>query len=379
MNYTLYYFTGTGNTARVVAIVQSELETVGHQVSVELITPHTPLPEAGSYDVLLLFFPAYAWAPPVLVQKFIRHLRGRRPRSAAPPSQGGPDSAQRPKAAVCVIDGGGSFQCADQTQRMLTRRGFDVVATARAGYADNWRQMTNPPSAEEGLSLNPSGDVQVREFIRQVLNGERKYYHTGIGHTLWTRAVAWIFKWLGRPLLATFYFADSDCISCGLCAEACPVGAIRMKPVSMTFFRSGTRRAAGTANRAVQIPEWNITCESCNRCINICPVNAINTSIARIGIAVLLVALSIWTLFFAWDALISRLPAGARSFPGSSLLIAGIKIGLIITAHQIGAALMKPVTSILNKIPPLRRLMQVSFNKQFNRYTAEGFKARQHV
>ncbi|MFW5711812.1 MAG: hypothetical protein ACOC2R_10465 [Spirochaetota bacterium] len=60
---------------------------------------------------------------------------------------------QRPKAAVCVIDGGGSFQCADQTQRMLRRRGFEVVATARAGYADNWRQMTNPPSSEEGRAL----------------------------------------------------------------------------------------------------------------------------------------------------------------------------------------------------------------------------------
>ncbi len=77
MDYKLYYFTGTGNTARAVALMRAELEKVGHRLNAELITPHTAPPEAGSYDVLLLSFPAYAWAPPVLVQRFIRRLKGR--------------------------------------------------------------------------------------------------------------------------------------------------------------------------------------------------------------------------------------------------------------------------------------------------------------
>ncbi|MFW6362161.1 MAG: hypothetical protein ACOC2R_10460 [Spirochaetota bacterium] len=40
---------------------------------------------------------------------------------------------------------------------------------------------------------------------------------------------------------------------------------------------------------------------------------------------------------------------------------------------------MEPLTGLLEKSPPLRRLMRHSFNKRFNRYTAEGFNARQHV
>ncbi|MFO7731614.1 MAG: EFR1 family ferrodoxin [Spirochaetia bacterium] len=375
MKYRLYYFTGTGNTARAVGIIQSSLEQAGHQLHTELITPHTAPPDPGSYDVLLLSFPTYAWAPPVLVQKYIRRLKGGQAAGTRFRSRQG----SRTKAAVCVIDGGGSFQCADQSRRMLQRRGFDVVLTSRAGYADNWRQMTNPPSQESGRKENPTGDAQVREFVRQLLQEDRAHYHVGLGHTLWSRAVAWLFKWIGRPLMATFYTSDNDCTSCNLCAEACPVGAIRMKPAVRTAAGAHARTNSGKKLLQRKVPRWQLSCESCNRCINICPVSAINTSITRIGMAIVLASGSIWVLFFSWDALLSGLSSGATGFPGSGLLFTLVKIGLVIGGQWIGAALMGLVTPWAEKIPPLRRLMLTCFNKRFNHYTAEGFKARQHV
>jgi len=40
---------------------------------------------------------------------------------------------------------------------------------------------------------------------------------------------------------------------------------------------------------------------------------------------------------------------------------------------------MTPASRMAEKSPPLRRLMLTCFNKPYNRYTAEGFNARQHM
>lgn len=108
-------------------------------------------------------------------------------------------------------------------------------------------------------------------------------------------------------------------------------------------------------------------------------MSAINTSIARIVMAVMLVGLSVWAVFFAGGALLSALPSAATAFPGHSLLFVLVKIAVGFAGYWIGAALMEPVSRMAEKIPPLRRLMLTCFNKRYNRYTEEGFKARQHV
>jgi hypothetical protein len=56
-----------------------------------------------------------------------------------------------------------------------------------------------------------------------------------------------------------------------------------------------------------------------------------------------------------------------------------VKIALGIAGYWIGVSLMTPVCCMAEKSPPLRRLMLTCFNKRYNRYTAEGFKARRHV
>ncbi len=392
MKYSLYYFTGTGNTARAIEVIRSELEQAGHQLHSTLITPATTAPEPSSYDVLLFAFPAYSWAPAVLVQNFIRRLKVNKTtqgptlnqaetfdHSHVPTTdQTQPHSSgvvRRPKAAVCVVDGGGSFQCADQAQRMLTRRGFEVVLTSRAGYADNWLQMTNPPSVDKARTENTVGDTQVREFARLLLNGERSYYHTGLLNTIWSNTVALIFKLFGRRMMATFFFADQDCISCSMCAEVCPVGAIEMKPAPTNL---NTTQRPDKSNPKL-LPYWRTSCESCNRCINICPVNAINTSIVRIINSYLLIGLAIWGFLEAWSFAAVKLPAELSLLPGMGIVQTLIKSGLIFCAIRVGTELNGPLARLLERIPGVRRLMAITFNKGFNRYTADNFNPRQHV
>ena len=72
----------------------------------------------------------------------------------------------------------------------------------------------------------------------------------------------------GRFLLARTYLADLSCNGCGLCAERCPLGAIKM-----------------VNNR----PWWTYRCESCMRCSNICPNKSVNSSVPLMAIYTILI------------------------------------------------------------------------------------------
>lgn len=72
----------------------------------------------------------------------------------------------------------------------------------------------------------------------------------------------------GRFILARTYLADVNCNGCGLCAERCPVGAIKM-----------------VNNR----PWWTYKCESCMRCSNICPKKSVNSSVPLMAIYTILI------------------------------------------------------------------------------------------
>lgn len=69
--------------------------------------------------------------------------------------------------------------------------------------------------------------------------------------------VALGYTFVGRFWLAKMYTAAATCDGCGLCADRCPMNALRMR-----------------RNR----PFWTFHCESCMRCLNICPKRAIQVS-----------------------------------------------------------------------------------------------------
>lgn len=69
--------------------------------------------------------------------------------------------------------------------------------------------------------------------------------------------ISLLYLCIGRFFLAKTFFASQKCNGCRICAEYCPVQAIRIID---------------------ERPYWTFKCESCMRCMNTCPQQAIETS-----------------------------------------------------------------------------------------------------
>lgn len=330
----IHYFSSTGNTERATGIIAERFEAAGVSVSRRVIGTAAPVPDPEA-DADLFAFPALGFAAPVMVKRYIRRL---------------PKAAGRTAYVLCV-NAGGPMQALDQAERMLKRRGYRVAATASAAYPVNWTQIVNPMDEAAARTVLDKGDETVRILAGDLLDGKSRYHHTGFGTRLWSGTVAFFFGALGRRMLGKAFIADQRCTGCGLCAEICPAGTIRL---------------GGKAG----MPRWGANCENCNRCINLCPQRAIQHSPLRfkIGIAVqaLIMAASIAAGIRA-GAAISGSVSRFISVPGG--IAAAIAVFAALSALQLSAA------DLL--LSPLQTRFPASFRKSpttdFRRYKAPGF------
>lgn len=348
MQYSIRYFTGTGNTKDAVSEIRGILEAAGHacgEVDIAAASVasssnrEAPDVAASNFDALIVAFPVYAWAPPALVMRYLRSL---------------PKGAGRP-AAVAAVDGGGGARGARTAARALARRGYDVRQSARIGYPDNWSQIVPPRSDVEPRV--ESGRSEARALAERIRDGQATHYVPAGAKGLLLSAIGALFRVLGRRMLGRLYVADDSCTSCKLCERTCPVGAIVMDSA-----------VADAQSR----PRWRASCESCNRCINICPEGSINTSWLRLILMVPLIAglsIGLVRLFdvAVWNGL-------DDAFLGSLAWVRPIVIvALVAVAHVIYLALNRAMFRI-EHLHPLRRLTYASFTRNAGRYVMSGYR-----
>jgi ferredoxin len=345
MNYHIYYFSATGNTERAAGIIAQELTNHGHAVQTIRVNRDSK-PLADIPDRLLIAFPTLSWAPPILVQRFVRRL---------PP--GKREDGSRTRAAVFTADGGGCLQAPEQMRRMLERRGYDVFLSGRGSYPDNWLQFVPGPGEERKQKMIAAGEGMTREYARQLLEEKPFHFTVAVVHRIWSRLVGALFAVFGRRFMGKMFIADSSCTSCRLCQKSCPVGAILM------------------ADRKRARPFWNAGCESCNRCINICPEKAIVSSYARI--TALIVACGVVAALGRGICNVWLKPAlvQAVSHPGGGILSALLVIGVSLAAFfLVIGPFDRFFLRFVQRIPGLNRGFEKGFNKKFRRYTMPGYK-----
>ena len=328
MRAVIHFFSGTGNTARAVGIVAARLEAAGWEVARRAIAGGAA-PPAGIPDLTVAAFPIWAWAPPHFALEYVRRL---------PRGNGA-------KAAVLATCGGFGAQGVREMERALRRRGYVVAASGEAVYPDNFLLAVDPPMGTDLERALAEGDEAVNLFINKYISGRPEKIRCSCVHRLWSWPIARLFRACGRRFLGKFFVADDRCTSCGQCAAACPVGAIRME---------------GAPAR----PRWGADCAGCYRCIQLCPARAIQVSVARLaihlGVNLALTVGWVWAMV-AWR---ERLPLAVAAATAAFAAL---------TVLQLTA--LDGLLRGLERRPALRRVFTASYTESFGRYRAPGFRA----
>jgi NAD-dependent dihydropyrimidine dehydrogenase PreA subunit/menaquinone-dependent protoporphyrinogen IX oxidase len=339
----IHYFTGTGNTAHAVKLINERLVNAGHQVKILQIKKDV-LPPNEVFDFHIIAFPILSWSAPVLVKKYISNL----------------PNGIGTKAAVLAVNGalmsngelvkGYTGQALEQIESKLKRKKYEVFLTANASFPDNWTQFTNPCNDNDIKEIFPLGENEVHHFIDQFLTQNKELYRCGFGNLIWSRAIAFLFGIVGRRVLGKFFIADEHCTGCAICAKTCPVQTIKMQ------------------NKK---PYWGSRCEDCNKCINVCPEKAIQVSVPVMIIQFAInVALSIWTKILILGFISKYLYINHYAQVGLSFIL--------ILANYIFLIwlLMVPIDMFLrflSRSEVVRKFFSISYTQNFRRYKAPGF------
>ena len=238
MKTVVYYFTGTGNS---LAVAEGLSGALG---DCELVPIASARETSGTVkpgaDRVGIACPVYFFGLPALVADFAARL----------------DPTGVPYIfAVVTMGGSGGSAALRQLDGILRRRGGgrELDAGFMVKMPGNYILMYESPMGGRQEQILAEADRQVKEIAGKVGRGHHEKLPWSavaslVHHVMYPRFIAGVHEADRR------FTVDERCTSCGVCAEVCPVGNIRLE-----------------AGR----PAWQHRCEQCLACIHLCPTQAI--------------------------------------------------------------------------------------------------------
>ena len=237
----IYYFSGTGNSKHAAETIASAANDTAVNV-VDAIKNKT----FGSPDdeITGFVFPVYFWGLPEIIKRFAAMAEVKK-------SLG--------KYVFAVITCGANTGTADKMLKRKLGRKLDYSFSLR--MPDNYVLMYDPCKKEKAQIFLRHADKELEIICDDIINrrNARK------GSTQGGAKSAFV-SLLYNPFRKTKkFYADDECISCGICAKNCPDNAIEIKNGKPVWVKS--------------------KCQHCTACINRCPKEAIqygdNTDVRR--------------------------------------------------------------------------------------------------
>lgn len=249
-----YFLSGTGNSFRVAAWLNEAAARAGTDSSVQSIDRGNRGSGfgKGTNDLIGLVFPAHGFTAPWPMVRFAFSLPG------ADGAHAIVIATRAGTKAGPLFFPGMQGTAGYLLALILILKGYTLRGVIGVDMPSNWTAL------HWGLCKANSGAIiararqKVLRFMETVLSGKRFFRgFTELLLGLLILPVSLGYLLYGRIQLAKLFFASDRCNGCGLCAENCPVGALRML---------GRK------------PYWTYRCESCMGCMNFCPARAVEAS-----------------------------------------------------------------------------------------------------
>lgn len=244
MKIAIFYFSGTGNTEKVAKAYKQYFEEQGNGCELFPL-PHNEQVDLTQYDMVGFGYPIHSFNAPQIVLKFTKSLskpkKGdkRVTRAFIFKSSGEPVKMSRVSSLKLI--------------KILKRRGVYVANEYQYVMPYNMIFRHTDHAAyrmwETAKKLIP---LDCADILNGVERHEKKMPFGGF--------LAWILRcehW-GAHVIGVGYRATKNCVGCGICANNCPAGNIKMK--------NGK-------------PKFGGNCYICARCSFHCPKDSI-----RIGL-----------------------------------------------------------------------------------------------
>jgi ferredoxin len=231
----IYWFSGTGNTLRVVRAMEEVFRTAGLNVWTGRIEDSDPRAIDPSHTLgIAATVACQGTYPPVW--DFVEQL----------PAVEGTEVFL--VDTLAKISGG----IVGPMRDVLTDKGYRPIGAREIRMPNNFLQKSLDP--RKNRQVLEAGLAEARTFAGELIEDRAQW----AGNSGWQRFVNWTARWkltwkFARRI-SPIRIASDRCTQCGLCAELCPVGNIE-------------RTSAG--------PTLGPCCIACQRCFAFCPTGAV--------------------------------------------------------------------------------------------------------
>jgi len=247
MKFELKYFTGTGNSLKVINTFKEIFVENNHLVNVSSIKKGGQIVEA---DIIGFCFPVYAFGIPRICRNYLKEL---------------PKFKNEQKAFIIITAGDNdeSGFSIFEGIKILKKKNCKIVYSAVVQMPINWTTSPEPPlppTKEEAVLIIDKGVNQTRTLANDILKGIEKFHMFNFPKR-YNKPKFYcdylLFIYFGVSNLWRNFKVHSKCNGCSICSKICPTKSISIKE-----------------NK----PIWSATCEQCMRCVNFCPNGSIYQS-----------------------------------------------------------------------------------------------------
>jgi Pyruvate/2-oxoacid:ferredoxin oxidoreductase delta subunit len=334
----LYFLSGTGNSYRAATWIAEAGTRRGiptRLTSIREAQPGTEIRTDGT-ALLGLVFPTHAFTTPWRMLRFVARLPRRRGTHALVVATRAGMKLGRwftpgLEGTAAVLGG-----------LLLWLKGYSVRAVMGLDMPSNWTVLHPGFSRSSAEAIEAHSAPHIELMMDALVSGRRRlrgWVSLALGLALIPISLAYLV--MGRFALAKMMYASDRCNGCGLCAQACPAGAIRM------WGKEHPR------------PYWTFSCESCMRCMNYCPLRAVEASYP------LIVLLYYVTSFPIWMVALNGL--AARWAPLAALSGAWAEAVLQYLYSLLALGLSYLAFSALIRIRPVNRLLTAATLTHYSR------------